>query len=138
MSSAPSGVGPVYLVQTIVQVVTVLFRCITRVFSSHTLLVEFPIFVKEVFVLVHVSASGHFEQRLLVLGVFLGGDVVLDQQIAELCLQQVEPFYLLCEVFPQSLVSKDELLDCLVFLVHVNILHFVAVHHPLQLLYLLT
>jgi len=138
MGSAPSGVGSVNLVQTIVEVISVIFRCIARILSCNTLLIEFTILVKEVFVLVHVSASGHFEQRLLVLGVFLGGDVVLDQQIAELCLQQVEPFYLLCEVFSQSLVSKDELLDCLVFLVHVNILHFVAVHHPLQLLYLLT
>lgn len=44
----------------------------------------------------------------------------------------------MCQVFTQSLVSKDQFLDCLVFLVHVYVLHLVTMNHPLQLFHLLT
>lgn len=104
-----SSVCPVDFVETVVKavIITVHLSSVAGVFSNHTLLVEFAIFVQEMLVLVHVGTCGYLKEGLLVLDILLGCDVVLDEQIAELRLEQVKPFDLLSKIFSQSLVGKD-------------------------------
>ena len=122
----------VYLVQLVFEIISIF--AVKHVRPCLAILLELPIIVQEVVILRELCPSLHSEYEVLVLGVLLGHDIVLDKQIPELGLKQVVALDFSSHVLSELPVGEDQLLNCRLLLTGIDFFHLLTVQGLFKLL----